>query len=89
MNKGLNLWNRALDIIPGGNGLLSKRPDRYAPDVWPTYFKKAKGCEVFDLDGNKFIDMAQMGIGTSILGYADDELNESVYEASSQVLIVL
>ena len=34
-NKGLKLWNKAKKIIPGGNSLLSKRPDRFAPDIWP------------------------------------------------------
>ena len=43
MNKGLELWKKALGIIPGGNGLLSKRPERYAPDIWPTYYDNAKG----------------------------------------------
>ena len=42
MNKGLKLWKKALGIIPGGNGLLSKRPERYAPDIWPTYFEMQK-----------------------------------------------
>lgn len=81
MNKGIELWQRALRAIPGGNGLLSKRPDRYAPDLWPTYYQKAKGVEVFDLDGRRYIDMAQMGLGSAILGYAHDELNERVIDA--------
>lgn len=80
-NSGLLLWERAKNAIPGGNGLLSKRPDRYAPDIWPTYFSKAKGVEIWDLDGNKYIDMAQMGIGTAILGYSDDDVNSAVVEA--------
>ncbi len=81
MNKGLQLWKKALGIIPGGNGLLSKRPERYAPDIWPTYYDNAKGCKVTDLDGRTYIDMAQMGIGTAILGYADDDVNSYVIES--------
>ena len=42
MSSGIELWNEAKTIIPGGNGLLSKRPDRYCPDLWPTYFSRAK-----------------------------------------------
>jgi glutamate-1-semialdehyde 2,1-aminomutase len=75
------LWSRAKDIIPGGNGLLSKRPDRYAKDIWPIYYSKAKGCNIWDLDHNVYIDMAQNGIGTAILGYADDDVNQSVIDA--------
>jgi len=77
---GKSMWSRAVKSIPGGNGLLSKRPDRYAPDIWPSYFSSAHGVEVDDLDGNRFIDMAQMGIGSSILGYAHPELTDAVTE---------
>ena len=81
MNMGQKLWRKAIRIIPGGNGLLSKRPDRYAPDIWPTYFSRAKGCEIIDLDGNRYVDMAQMGLGTAILGYSNEEVNSAVREA--------
>jgi len=80
-NKGKLLWEEAQSIIPGGNGLLSKRPDRYAKDIWPVYFSKAKGCQIWDLDDNVYIDMAQNGIGTAILGYSDDDINQSVVNA--------
>ena len=81
-SSGQRLWKRAVDAIPGGNGLLSKRPDRYAPDIWPPYFSSCKGVCVTDLDGNNYIDMAQMGIGSAIFGYAPDELTESVCNAA-------
>ena len=42
--------------------LLSKNPDRFLPKGWPVYFKKAKGCEVWDLDGNKYFDLSLMGL---------------------------
>jgi len=77
-SKGQQLWKRAVKAIPGGNGLLSKRRERYAPDIWPTYFSKAKGVEIWDLDGNKFVDMAQMGIGAAILGYCNEEVDLAV-----------
>jgi glutamate-1-semialdehyde 2,1-aminomutase len=79
--EGKKLWKRAIKSIPGGNGLLSKRPDRYAPDIWPTYFSKAKGTSIWDLEGNKYTDMAQMGIGTCILGYCDDDVDAKVKQA--------
>ena len=37
----------------------------FLPDKWPSYFSKSKGCEVWDLDDNKFIDMTIMGVGTN------------------------
>lgn len=81
MNQGLALWERAVKAMPGGNGLLSKRPDRYAPDLWPTYYSKAKGVHIWNLEGKEYIDMAQMGIGAAILGYSNDEVNEAVKKA--------
>ncbi len=81
INTGLRLWSKAESVILGGNGLLSKSPSRYSPLQWPTYFSKCKGVEVWDLDGNRYVDMAQMAIGSSVLGYANDELNEAVVEA--------
>lgn len=76
--KGISLWNKAKKIIPGGTQLLSKRSEMFLPDNWPSYYKKAKGVEIWDLDGNKFIDMTIMGVGACILGYADDDVNNAV-----------
>ena len=80
MGSGQKLWKRAKQAIPGGNMLLSKRPEMFLPDLWPTYFERAKGCEVWDMDGNKYIDMSIMGIGTNILGYGHDEVDEAVLQ---------
>lgn len=78
IKKGVQLWNKAKKIIPGGTQLLSKRSEMFLPDQWPSYFKKAKGVEVWDLDGNKFIDMSYMGIGACVLGYSDPDVNKAV-----------
>jgi len=78
MGIGQKLWKRAQKIIPGGNMLLSKRAEMFLPEKWPAYYDKAKGCFVWDLDGNKYIDMSIMGIGTNVLGYANDEVDSAV-----------
>jgi glutamate-1-semialdehyde 2,1-aminomutase len=77
-NKGDELWNIAKRIIPGGTQLLSKRSEMFLPDQWPSYFSKAKGVDVWDLEDNHYIDMSIMGVGTCILGYADDDVNRAV-----------
>jgi len=82
MKTGQKLWKRAKRIIPGGNMLLSKRPEMFLPNQWPTYFSKAKGCKVWDLDGNEYIDMSIMGIGTNILGYGHAEVDEAVIKTA-------
>ena len=78
MSKGQKLWKKAKKIIPGGNMLLSKNPEMFLPNYWPTYFSKAKGCKVWDMDNREYIDMSVMGVGTNILGYGHSEIDESV-----------
>jgi len=80
MNTGQNLYNKAKKLIPGGTMLLSKRPEMFLPDQWPAYFSKAKGCQVWDLDGNKFTDVSIMGIGTNTLGYGNKEVDNAVLQ---------
>lgn len=80
LGTGQKLWKRAKTMIPGGNMLLSKRPEMFLPDQWPAYFSKAKGCRVWDLDGKEYIDMSIMGIGTNILGYGHPEVDEAVHQ---------
>ena len=80
LNEGYKLWKRAKKIIPGGNMLLSKRPEMFLPNKWPTYFTKSKGCYIWDLEGNKYTDMSLMGVGTNILGYNHPAVNKAVKE---------
>ena len=84
MGTGQKLWKRAKKIIPGGNMLLSKRAEMFLPEQWPAYFSKAKGCKVWDLDGNEYTDMSIMGIGTNILGYGHPEVDEAVRKVVEQ-----
>lgn len=81
LKKGPRLWEKAKKLIPGGSQLFSKRSELFLPRLWPAYYKKAKGVTVWDLDGNRFIDMSYMGIGTCILGYADEDVNMAVKKA--------
>lgn len=76
--KGIALWNKAKKIIPGGTQLLSKRAEMFLPDQWPSYFVKAKGIRVHDLDNNILNDMSTMALGACILGYADPDVNRVV-----------
>jgi len=78
MGAGQELYRKAKTIIPGGTQLLSKRPEMFLPGQWPAYYSKAKGCEVWDLDGNRYIDMSINGAGACILGAADPDVDEAV-----------
>ena len=76
--KGQALYDKARKLIPGGTQLLSKRPEMFLPGGWPNYAARAKGAEVSDLDGNTFIDMSICGIGATVLGYADPDVDGAV-----------
>lgn len=78
--SGQKLYEKAKTLIPGGTMLLSKRPEMFLPDNWPSYFSKAKGDRVWDLDGKEYIDMSIMGIGTNTLGYGHDEVDAAVMQ---------
>jgi len=80
MGKGQELYKKAKTLIPGGTMLLSKRPEMFLPDHWPSYFSKSKGCKVWDLDGKELLDMSIMGIGTNTLGYGNEEVDAAVLE---------
>lgn len=80
MGTGQELYKKAKTLIPGGTMLLSKRPEMFLPEQWPSYFSKAKGISVWDLDGKELLDMSIMGIGTNTLGYGNDEVDAAVME---------
>lgn len=78
---GQRLYARAKTKIPGGTQLLSKRPEMLLPEQWPSYYSRAKGVEVWDLDGHRYIDMSYNGIGACILGAADPDVDGAVKAA--------
>ena len=78
MNKGQKLLDKAKKIIPGGNQLLSKRSELFLPGHWPTYYKKAKGCKVWDLNNKVYYDFAGMGVTACVLGYSNAHINKAL-----------
>ena len=84
MSKSTELYRKAKTLIPGGTQLLSKRPELFLPDNWPAYYSKAKGCKIWDLDDNEYIDMSYMGVGACTIGYADDDIDNAVISALRQ-----
>ena len=77
IKNGISLYNYAKTVIPGGSTLFSKRSELHLPNKWPAYFSKAEKIDVWDLKGNKFLDMF-CAVGTSILGYNNFNVNSSV-----------
>ena len=81
MSSGQKLWKKAKGVIPGGTMLFSKNPDLFLPEKWPAYFSKVKGCKIWDLDGKMYYDLSFMGVGTNILGYANNSVDKAVIKS--------
>jgi glutamate-1-semialdehyde aminotransferase len=79
--QGIMDFQESLATIPGGTQLFSKRPELFSPTKWPTYFARAKGITIWDKQGNKFLDMSQMGVGSCILGYSYKQVNKAVVKS--------
>jgi glutamate-1-semialdehyde 2,1-aminomutase len=80
-SKGSELYKKAKKIIPGGTQLLSKRPEMFLPDLWPSYYSRCEGIDVWDLDNNKYLDFTIFGVGACTLGYADADVDIAVRNA--------
>ncbi len=77
IKAGPKLWEEAKTKISCGTGLLSKRAHLFDQQSWPSYFSRAKGASIWDLDGKRYTDFTG-GVGAILLGHADDEVNAAV-----------
>ncbi|MBI9101753.1 MAG: aminotransferase class III-fold pyridoxal phosphate-dependent enzyme [Spirochaetales bacterium] len=73
-DTSIELFKRAADVIPGGI-YGSKAPGFVIPGSYPYYFKRGKGCRLWDVDDNEYIDFL-CGYGSQILGYGYDSVDE-------------
>ena len=72
-DNSYELWREATQLIACGTQ-GTRQP--YYKD-FPIYFDRAKGCRMWDIDGNEFIDLL-CSIGPIILGYSYDRVDDAV-----------
>jgi len=84
--QSMELYRRAIEMIPGGSQTNSKRPTAYAPGAYPVYAQNAEGARVQDVDGNWYIDYV-LGLGPITLGYCYPEVDEAVREQLEKGII--
>ena len=82
MNKrsfqhSLALQEKFHSLIPGGSHTYAKGDDQY-PEHCPPYLVKGKGCHVWDIDGNQYIEYG-MGLRAVSLGHAYPAVLEAAY----------
>jgi glutamate-1-semialdehyde 2,1-aminomutase len=63
-----SLQRRAHELIPGGAHTYAKGDDQY-PETAPPFIARGKGCHVWDLDGNEYLEYG-MGLRSVALGHA-------------------
>ena len=68
LEKSYELREKAHTLIPAGAHTYSKGDDQF-PSNAPGFIVKGKGCYVWDIDGNKYLDWG-MGLRSVILGHA-------------------
>jgi glutamate-1-semialdehyde 2,1-aminomutase len=67
---GRALAERGRRIIPGGSHTYAKGDDQF-PEAAPAFIAGGRGCHVWDVDGNEFIEY-NMGLRAVTLGHAYD-----------------
>ena len=75
--KSTILRKKAHTLIPGGCHTYAKGDDQY-PQLAPGFIVRGKGCHVWDVDGNEYIEYG-MGLRSVTLGHAYDSVNEAAY----------
>lgn len=71
------LFERAARVLPGG--VLSPVRGSSAFEPYPIYMERGKGAYLFDVDGNRYVDLV-LGLGPIILGHDHPAVVAAVQE---------
>ena len=71
------LYRRSAGLIPSHTQTLAKGPGQHVLGVSPKYLRHGSGAWVWDVDGNRFLDMT-MAVGPLVLGYAHPAVDEAI-----------
>lgn len=77
LEESLRHFERTKRLIPNCSQTFSKSYLQFSVGASPLFVKEGKGCELEDLDGNRYIDYT-MGLGACLLGYAFEPVLERV-----------
>lgn len=76
--RSTEFLTRAERIIPLGSQTFSKSKAQYPVGFAPLFADKAKGAYLWDVDGNKYVDLVS-NLASVTLGYADKAQNQHVW----------
>ncbi len=78
-DRSEQLRSKGHALIPGGAHTYAKGDDQY-PALAPGFIARGKGCHVWDVDGNEYIEYG-MGLRSVTLGHAYAPVVEAAYRA--------
>ncbi len=74
---------RSAAVIPGGAQTYSKSWRQHIRGVSPIFLERGDGALVWDVDGNRYVDLIQ-GLLPNILGYAHPDVNRAFAEQAAR-----
>jgi glutamate-1-semialdehyde aminotransferase len=77
LGESRRLVERARGLVPGWTQTLSKNPTQWIQGVAPAYVARAEGAHVWDVDGNRYVDLP-MALGAVLLGHAHPAVAEAI-----------
>src|SRR5262249_49623924 len=77
-NESIRLQKKFNNLIPGGAHTYAKGDDQF-PEGMAPYIVRGKGCRLWDVDGNEFIEYGN-GLRAVSLGHAFDPVLGAVTE---------
>lgn len=80
--RSKRLQQKSHTVIPGGAHTYAKGDDQY-PELAPGFIARGKGCHIWDVDGNEYIEYG-MGLRSVTLGHAYEPVVEAAYRAMQQ-----
>ena len=76
-SRSEELKQKSHQLIPGGAHTYAKGDDQY-PELAPGFLVKGKGCHVWDVDGNEYIEYG-MGLRAVTLGHGYESVVKAAY----------
>lgn len=79
IEKSNEYKKKGIPLLPSLAQTFSKSPSSFVEGVYPVYAKKALGCNIYDVDDNKYIDYL-LALGPIVLGYNYESVNKAIIE---------
>jgi glutamate-1-semialdehyde aminotransferase len=77
LKKNAELLSKVKELIPGCAQTFSKSPSQFTVGAAPNFLERGKGCKVYDVDGNEYIDYA-LALGAITLGYSYPAVDKAI-----------